>query len=437
MAGRHDRSHVTRLARVARLDCMGLTQSSLVRIGCILMIAAAGMRAAFTALFELDKFGLSQQWPIQWSVGYAVFIGAYALASRTRIDEREQTALLILQSLSALYLVWLYPNFLITALLVVVSWQIAWSTTLRRAIAAVLAQSAALALMKCVDQADGMSLLVLVSTCGFELFAVSAAHLARSEASARQSLANANAELRATHALLAESISFKRLGLGKVIGTRTWGGEIWLTASNVLVDKGIAETVKRANIPYAVEVLPWNRAYGRTQSERDTCLFATARLDNREKLFVWVGPYASNVWGVYGKGDFAGTVRLLADLKPYRIGAVVNDAKADYLKEGGVTNVKSVVDDRQNPPRLFLPKDDPNRIDLWVTGYYGAHQVARSAKVSDLKLVFVVREIPLYLACSPQTSPTVIKALTEALDKIRAEGLPEKLTAAYEKKFAQ
>jgi tricorn protease len=33
---------------------------------------------------------------------------------------------------------------------------------------------------------------------------------------------------------------FKRLGLGKVIGTRTWGGEIWLTGSNVLVDNGIA-----------------------------------------------------------------------------------------------------------------------------------------------------------------------------------------------------
>jgi tricorn protease len=32
---------------------------------------------------------------------------------------------------------------------------------------------------------------------------------------------------------------FRRLGLGKVLGTRTWGGEIWLTSSNVLVDKGI------------------------------------------------------------------------------------------------------------------------------------------------------------------------------------------------------
>lgn len=33
---------------------------------------------------------------------------------------------------------------------------------------------------------------------------------------------------------------FKRLGLGKVIGTRTWGGEIWLSSSNFLVDRGIA-----------------------------------------------------------------------------------------------------------------------------------------------------------------------------------------------------
>ncbi|HEX7118290.1 MAG TPA: S41 family peptidase [Longimicrobiales bacterium] len=33
---------------------------------------------------------------------------------------------------------------------------------------------------------------------------------------------------------------FRRLGLGPVIGTRTWGGEVWLSSSNVLVDRGIA-----------------------------------------------------------------------------------------------------------------------------------------------------------------------------------------------------
>lgn len=33
---------------------------------------------------------------------------------------------------------------------------------------------------------------------------------------------------------------FRRLGLGTIIGTRTWGGEIWLSSNNFLVDKGIA-----------------------------------------------------------------------------------------------------------------------------------------------------------------------------------------------------
>jgi tricorn protease len=33
---------------------------------------------------------------------------------------------------------------------------------------------------------------------------------------------------------------FRRLGLGKILGTRTWGGEIWLTSSNILADRGIA-----------------------------------------------------------------------------------------------------------------------------------------------------------------------------------------------------
>jgi tricorn protease len=36
------------------------------------------------------------------------------------------------------------------------------------------------------------------------------------------------------------SEAIKRLKIGTLIGVRTWGGEIWLSASNSLVDKGIA-----------------------------------------------------------------------------------------------------------------------------------------------------------------------------------------------------
>ena len=36
----------------------------------------------------------------------------------------------------------------------------------------------------------------------------------------------------------------RRLGIGKVIGVRTWGGEIWLSSSNLLLDKGIASAAE-------------------------------------------------------------------------------------------------------------------------------------------------------------------------------------------------
>ncbi|OOQ59697.1 S41 family peptidase [Mucilaginibacter pedocola] len=42
----------------------------------------------------------------------------------------------------------------------------------------------------------------------------------------------------------AVSEGFRRLGLGKVIGMRTWGGEIWLSSDNTMVDNGIASAAE-------------------------------------------------------------------------------------------------------------------------------------------------------------------------------------------------
>jgi len=185
------------------MDRLGQT-TALVRLGCVLMIAAAGLRAFYAAVFEAEQFAASEYWAIEWASGYLTFIVAYAL-SQTRAAGPWKTGMLTAQSLAALFLIWLYPSFIVTALMVVVAWEIAWATSLRRALITIALLSAALVAMKCVDQTNSMSLLVLITTSGFELFAVSAAHLARSEATARESLARANAELRATQALLTES----------------------------------------------------------------------------------------------------------------------------------------------------------------------------------------------------------------------------------------
>lgn len=178
----------------------------LVRIGCALMIAAAGAWAAYSIGAGIGPATLAEGWMMRWAAAYGVFIGAYVLAEH-RVDgplTRVRIALLAVQALASLYLVWLYPSFLITSLIVVVAWQIAWAMPLRPALMATGALAGALVVMKCIDETAGMSVVILVTACAFQLFAVSAAHLARSEAAAREELARTNAELKATQVLVTE-----------------------------------------------------------------------------------------------------------------------------------------------------------------------------------------------------------------------------------------
>jgi signal transduction histidine kinase len=180
---------------------------ALVRLGGVLMILTAGAWAAYSGLTRPEQFARTPWWALPWGLVFAGFAGACAISEglADRPLDRVRAGLLAVQAAAALFLVWLFPSFLITTLLVVAAWQIAWATPLRTALIATAAIAAGTVLLKCVDQTGEMSLMVLLATAAFQLFAVSAAHLARSEAAAREELARANAELKATHVLLTES----------------------------------------------------------------------------------------------------------------------------------------------------------------------------------------------------------------------------------------
>ena len=180
-------------------------RNRLLRYASLLMVVAAGVRAAYAGAFEANQIQATPHWAWLWAAGYVVFVGAYALTPQNGAVSRLRIGLLAAQSLSALYLVWLYPSFIVTVLVVVVVWQVAWFTSLRLALGLALIQSVALAAIKCSGQADANAILILMSACGFQVFAVCAGHLAQGEAAARDRLAQANAELQATHALLTES----------------------------------------------------------------------------------------------------------------------------------------------------------------------------------------------------------------------------------------
>jgi signal transduction histidine kinase len=178
------------------------------RLACLLMVAAIGLYASYAGLFEPKLFENSPHWGSQWTAGFVIFVAAYLLA--TQNDEarnfRVLAACLGIQSAAALFLVWLYPSFIVTCLLVVVAWQIGWAMSFRNALVAAGFQAVALAVMKCTTESSStFPFLILIVAIGFQVFAISAARLARSEARAHDELERVNRELRAAQALMTEN----------------------------------------------------------------------------------------------------------------------------------------------------------------------------------------------------------------------------------------
>jgi polar amino acid transport system substrate-binding protein len=193
----------------------------------------------------------------------------------------------------------------------------------------------------------------------------------------------------------------------------------------------VAELGKRSGIPLQIQSMPWEQAYLAAQRDKETCIYSTARLENRERLFSWIGPIATNQWVLIGKSDFAGGVRVVEDARKYRVGVVAKDAKIEFLMSKGVTDLREVSEDGLNPPRLVLNRDDPDRIDLWATSAYGARQTAARAKVKDIKLVLNLSKMPLYLACGRNTSPQTVQALSRAFERARKDGTLKRIAERY------
>ncbi|MDQ8755721.1 histidine kinase [Sphingosinicella sp. LHD-64] len=188
----------------------------LVQIGCTMLIAAAGLRAYCAGAIDHAPLTQAPNWALNWTAGYLVFIAAYSGSHLRAAGAGTRIALLLIQSLSATYLLWLYPNFIVTVLFVVTAWRIAWTLPLGPALGAIAVQSAVLAGLKYLGPAQEMSPLVLVTTGAFELFAVSVAHLARNETVAKEQLERTNAQLRTTQAFLTENAQMaERLRLSR------------------------------------------------------------------------------------------------------------------------------------------------------------------------------------------------------------------------------
>ncbi|MBE03259.1 ABC transporter substrate-binding protein [Marinobacter lutaoensis] len=183
----------------------------------------------------------------------------------------------------------------------------------------------------------------------------------------------------------------------------------------------------RTDFDYVMKVRAWSYVFDRVQGRPNHGLFCTARTEDREDLFQWVGPLASIKWTLFAAPDSDLTLERLEDARPLRIAGYKGDVMSQYLVDQGFNVIMSLSGDL-NPQRLVL-----GQADLWVTDGLVGPLVARETQgIEGLRPVLVFRETPMYLAMSKETDPAIVAKLQNALDAARAAGELDAIQARYE-----
>lgn len=195
----------------------------------------------------------------------------------------------------------------------------------------------------------------------------------------------------------------------------------------------VSEMSKRAGIKAEHEVMAWKDAYERTQRDRNTCIYSAARLENRERLFKWVGPLVENRWAAFAKKGLKQKPAKLADLRYVRVGVLDGDAKVTYMMDNGIAYaLNRVNDDALNPPLLTVDKNEPGKIDVWVTGYYSALTTAAKTNTTDIEHLFTFEKSPNYLACNSYMKDEQVQAMVAALAAMKKDGSHQKVVDKYD-----
>ena len=187
----------------------------------------------------------------------------------------------------------------------------------------------------------------------------------------------------------------------------------------------VQEMMRRAHVDYQITLYPWVRAFDMARKDADTCVYATTRTAEREKLFAWIGPVANNDWVLFARADSPIALADLEAARRYRIGGYHGDAVTVFL-QGQQFAPDEAVDDDQNALKL-----QGGRIDLWATGAVIGPLVARKMHVA-VKPVLRFMKTELYLACNSALPRATVEVLNATLRAMAKDGTTESIKRKYQ-----
>ena len=188
----------------------------------------------------------------------------------------------------------------------------------------------------------------------------------------------------------------------------------------------VREIMRRLNQPAGIEVMTWARAYQLALTQPNVVLFSTARTEEREDLFHWIGPIYKVRFGFYARKGSNIVLTCLADAR--KVGAIAtykDDVREQLLKTKGFTNL-----DSSKSPASNLKKLLAGRVDLWLYSNLGVRSVAEQIGINpdDLQFVLPFKDVFAYIAISKGTTLAVVGQWKATLEAMKRDGTFEKIS---------
>ena len=191
----------------------------------------------------------------------------------------------------------------------------------------------------------------------------------------------------------------------------------------------VKEIQKRLGSYESIKIYPWARAYQMALKLENIVLFGMTRTSERENKFKWIGPIARkrDIF-VARKGSGIEILTLEDAKKVKRIGTIRGDAKENYLKSMGFTNIVPTHDEQKNVQKLIR-----GRIDLWVYKQPGLKTICDlvGIDINELEQVFSLREFDISIAFSKRTPDSIVLRWQKAFNAMSADGTIEKIRTKW------
>lgn len=178
---------------------------------------------------------------------------------------------------------------------------------------------------------------------------------------------------------------------------------------------------KKSGLSYEIEAHPWSLSYNRAKNKANVCIYSLGRLPLREDQFQWVGHLAKSSISIYSLATKSYEISSLEEVKHYQTAVIRDDVTHHFLLSKGFVEGQNLYVMDNYDALLTLLELPSRNIDLvLINDGLIFNRFKDKNQISKYKSVYALNELTLdfYLACSLQTSPTIVNYLSDVMKNL-------------------